>query len=816
VPQPGSANGDLQFMIAPVSLSHSVADGVGRVPGRVARLRRSRISSAPCGVVARRTAQSSRPAMRSSGLIGFGVAQAGMAFGLLLLSLVPAQGAARAAGAAGSGVVSAGLRAGAVAIDITPRRFPVIVNGGVMAKSADKAFDPLFARALVFDDGLTRLALCVVDSCLMPRELLDAAKAAASRSTGIPTERMMVSATHTHAAPSVAPALGTPSDPAYPAFLQAKIAEAIIAANGRLEPARVGWAAVDAWEQTYSRRWILRPDRMQRDPFGQPSGRARMHPGYENPDALGPSGPVDPALSLISVQTRAGRPLALLANFSMHYMGAPALSSDFFGRFAAGVGRWIGAGDDAGFVGVMSQGTSGDLQWGDYSRPRTPNDLDGYAESLMRRVAAVYPEIRHDEAITLAMAEARVSLRRRVPDEARLAWARPLVAALAGRPPRTREDVYAQEQLYLHAEPVRELKLQAVRIGAIGLTAMPNEVFGLTGLKLKAWSPLPATFNVSLANGADGYIPPPEQHALGGYTTWPARTAGLEVQAEPVIVEKVLSLLELVSGQPRRRPPETHGPYARAVLAAEPLAYWRMEELRPPVAVDATGQGRHARYEGGVAHYLPGVQAASDHVAAAPERPSAFSGGNINRAAHLAGGWLRADLPAPGERYSVEIWFWNALAADARPITGFLYSRAGDGPTAGEHLAIGGAGDGEHANRLVFYGGGDGRQRLTGRTPLGLRRWHHVVIVRDGAFVRIHLDGNPAPEITGTAERVGSGSVAALTIGSRSDGVASFEGRLDEVAVYGRALAPETIAAHCKASGRIDTRLRTTANAPTR
>ena len=38
---------------------------------------------------------------------------------------------------------------------------------------------------------------------------------------------------------------------------------------------------------------------------------------------------------------------------------------------------------------------------------------------------------------------------------------------------------------------------------------------------------------IELANGGDGYIPPPEQHLLGGYNTWPARSAGLEVGAEP-------------------------------------------------------------------------------------------------------------------------------------------------------------------------------------------------------------------------------------------------------------------------------------------
>ncbi len=91
-----------------------------------------------------------------------------------------------------------------------------------------------------------------------------------------------------------------------------------------------------------------------------------------------------------------------------------------------------------------------------------------------------------------------------------------------------------------------ELRLQAVRIGDLGITAIPDEVFGITGLKLKARSPLVHTMNIELANGAEGYIPPPEQHDLGGYTTWPARTAGLEVRAEPVIVETLLRLLEQV------------------------------------------------------------------------------------------------------------------------------------------------------------------------------------------------------------------------------------------------------------------------------
>ena len=68
------------------------------------------------------------------------------------------------------------FRAGVAAVDVSPAELPAIVNGGFLRKDADAVRDPLFARAFVIDDGATRLALCVVDTCMMPRDLIDQAK----------------------------------------------------------------------------------------------------------------------------------------------------------------------------------------------------------------------------------------------------------------------------------------------------------------------------------------------------------------------------------------------------------------------------------------------------------------------------------------------------------------------------------------------------------------------------------------------------------------------------------------------------------------
>src|SRR4051812_9560921 len=96
------------------------------------------------------------------------------------------------------------FRAGAYAQDITPPKFPISVNGGMTDRQATQVHDRLHARCLVLDDGATKIAIVVCDSCMIPREVTDPAKRLAARATGIPPERILIAATHTHTAPTVA------------------------------------------------------------------------------------------------------------------------------------------------------------------------------------------------------------------------------------------------------------------------------------------------------------------------------------------------------------------------------------------------------------------------------------------------------------------------------------------------------------------------------------------------------------------------------------------------------------------------------------
>jgi hypothetical protein len=448
-------------------------------------------------------------------------------------------------------LLAAEFQAGAAKVSVAPETLPVIVNCFFNERTVDKLTSPLEAKALVLASGQTRIAIALVDSCMMPRDLVDEAKYQASQRTQIPEDRILISATHTHFAPAAMSCLGSRAQPGYPEFLAAKIAEAIAKAAENIEPAQLGAASVDDHEHTFNRRFIYKLDQPLTSPFGEKNVIANMHPGYENPNAVTPSGPVDPALTLLSVKNKTGKPIALLANYSMHYFASEPLSADYFGLFAQKMQKRLGSGNDS--VVMMTQGTSGDLMWMDYSKPKRDITLEDYTEGVAASAMRAYEKIVYKSSGPLAMDEAKMTIQRRLPNAERIVWAEKLLAALNGAPPKTQPEIYAREQLYLRDEPRRELKLQALRIGDLAITAMPNEVFALTGLKLKARSPLPLTMNITLANGADGYIPPREQHELGGYTTWAARTAGLDTGAENTIVQTLLEQLENVTGKRRRK-----------------------------------------------------------------------------------------------------------------------------------------------------------------------------------------------------------------------------------------------------------------------
>ncbi len=443
------------------------------------------------------------------------------------------------------------FRAGAATSNITPK-LGTSINGNMADGKATHVHDELHSRALVLDDGATKLAIVINDSCLIPREVFDEAKRLASAATGIPASHLLMSATHTHSAASSASAFQSEADMEYRAFLAGRIADAVRRAHNNLAPARIGWGRASVPDQVHNRRWHMQPGTKLINPFGT-EDQVKMNPGMKNPALLKPAGPTDPEVMFLTLQRTNGQHLALLANYSLHYVGgAGGVSADYFGAFADRIQELLRADrQDPPFVGFMANGTSGDINnipWrdGDTNKYAPAEKMRKVADRVATEVAKALPVVKLHDWVPLAAAQKEISLGVRKPDDAALARAKDILAKAPNQFPRLKgmDEIYARETVQMADYPDRvEVILQALRLGDLAITAIPCEVFVEIGLELKARNPFPASFTISLANGYNGYLPTPQHHTLGGYETWRAKSSYLEANASPQITAVLFDLL---------------------------------------------------------------------------------------------------------------------------------------------------------------------------------------------------------------------------------------------------------------------------------
>jgi hypothetical protein len=243
-----------------------------------------------------------------------------------------------------------------------------------------------------------------------------------------------------------------------------------------------------------------------------------------------------------------------LANYSLHYVGGtsgPVVSADYFGEFANRMKRHVKGNED--FVGAMSNGTSGDVNNVNFALKvapkRQPYEQMGFvAEVIAEAIGKAYGDIQYHDSLPLRVKDAEVDLRVRLPSADDLRRAEMLLQDVTDRPLKGQSLIYARETTLMAKYPATvKVRLQAIRIGSLGIVSSPCETFTETGLAIKRLSPLKSTFTIELANGYNGYLPPPEQHRLGGYETWRARSSYLETDAEPKVRETLIELLKSVA-----------------------------------------------------------------------------------------------------------------------------------------------------------------------------------------------------------------------------------------------------------------------------
>ena len=444
------------------------------------------------------------------------------------------------------------LKAASASANITPP-LGTRIPGGFRPRYAENVDDELFAKAVVIDNGTTRIAIVTCDLIAIPEKVADVAKARIADRCDIPAAHVMVNATHTHTAVAIADLLGVDEDPGYTEWVPLKIADAVELAVWRLKPARVGFASVNEERITFNRRWHMK------------DGTVRFNPGIENPDLVEPTGTIDPELAMMFVEADDGTPISAVANFSLHYIGTNnvnALSADYFGHFDQLMKRYLG--DTC--ISLLWNAASGQINNTDFSG-RTKWTASGHQQAVkMANVLAGHFIVEKQlmemhETLDLSGDLATLTFQRKritdedlkvaeqvlsVPQGTDYAYETGPFSWVVGQPiPHALVDVYALECQRLAQLPAQmTAPIQVIRLGEAAIVALPGEVFVETGMNIKSKSDANPTFLVSLANGYIGYICTDKALTQeGGYETWAAKSSLPAVGTAPTMEALVASML---------------------------------------------------------------------------------------------------------------------------------------------------------------------------------------------------------------------------------------------------------------------------------
>jgi hypothetical protein len=436
---------------------------------------------------------------------------------------------------------AAELRVGTAAVNITPP-LGIQLAGYYSERGCEGVIDDLYAKAAVFDDGQTKVALVVCDLLALPRPVVAEARRLIQEQTGIPGAQVMLSATHTHTGPEVARTItgdaGTAQGSSalvrsYTAGLPKFIAQSVADANASLAPTRVSRARAQEPRLSFNRRFFMK------------DGTVGWNPGKLNPGIIRPAGPIDPEVGVVYFESPDHKPQLTYVNFAMHpdTTGGTRVSADYMGALSRCLAEYRGP----EMLTLYANGTCGNLNhvnvhWA--AQQTSTNEANRLGTMLAADVFKAYMDLAPVTNTTLRVRSEIVQLQlaRITGEDVRAAWE----IQKRGRDAKFMDQVQAQKVLDVaqrDGKPL-EAEVQVVALGEeLAWVALPGEVFVELGLSIKAASPFPQTLVVELAGDDLDYIPHRAAYAEGNYEVVSARCA--EGSGEQLVTTALKLLQEL-------------------------------------------------------------------------------------------------------------------------------------------------------------------------------------------------------------------------------------------------------------------------------
>ncbi len=427
-----------------------------------------------------------------------------------------------------------GLMAGFARADITPP-VPMANYKGEMLAIPPEGEPCLQCLAAVFAAGEQRVGLVVLDTLCVRRELvLRMREEACLRGTGAALSGLIVSATHTHCTPPLAPMFltGVNPDPLYEDLVVKKVLDALSHAHGNSCNVQLGTGIAACPGFEFPRRLLRR------------GGRVVMNVAADVERGLEPCSCVDHDVPFWLFRTASGDPLGVVFSYPNHNNAARSsfMSPDIAGYCRRALAEHFGR----DFLVLMIQGACGDVNWvrekerkgGAHYAEVIGTEL---AESLVNALSGAAPA---SHVQKLDYRKRLMVLPDRLPEDSEYCE-----DGCRGSSPAEMEAQRSRYELEREAVNRRGATKVVVEVDALvlrntALVTTPAELFSELGMEIRARSPFPVTLVSGPANGYVGYVPSEDAFTQGGYETHrTVYTSRLDKHAGRRILEASLQLL---------------------------------------------------------------------------------------------------------------------------------------------------------------------------------------------------------------------------------------------------------------------------------
>ncbi len=394
------------------------------------------------------------------------------------------------------------FRIGIGRVDITP---PIGIRMQGYASRRHGALgihDHLAAAGTAMDDGKNRIAIVTCDLIGLDHVSVERARSTAAKICEIDREAIMINCSHTHGGPATGRRSYVKAEKDYVRVLERQIATAVALAVKDLKESTIsigrGFARIGA-----NRRACC-------------DGKMTI--------GVNPDGPIDPEVLAMRITNDDGRTICMLFNHSCHgtTLGGDnyLITADYIGYARRTIERAL---QDHRTMSSYINGAAGNIN----PHPRGTFELaKKHGTALGTEVLRVTEDAEAIESPTITYARTTVDLPLSPPPlEDRL---RAEISELESNTKSRQSDPGIKAQLLWGREMIRRIEagevkkslpveIQAMRIGTLGLLALPGEVFVEIGLEIKNRSPLRYNMIAGYSNGNIGYIPTARAFEEGGY-----------------------------------------------------------------------------------------------------------------------------------------------------------------------------------------------------------------------------------------------------------------------------------------------------------